>query len=44
MLTDGCGTWLSECQSDRLAKHPRVKTKKWGKHPERGKTTFLKKQ
>lgn len=38
MLTDGCGTRLSECQSDRLAKHPRVKTRKWGKCPERGKT------
>ena len=39
MLTDGCGTRLSECQGDRLAKHPGVKTRKWGKkRPERRKT------
>lgn len=42
MLTDGCGTRLSECQSDRLAKHPGVKTRKWGKHPKKGKTKFFK--
>lgn len=34
MLTDGCGTQLSECQGDRLAKHPEVKMRKWGKCPE----------
>lgn len=38
MLTDGCGTQLSECQGDRLAKHPEVKMRKWGKRPEKKKT------
>lgn len=44
MLTDGCRTRFSECQSDRLAKHMGAQARKWGKHAGTGRKTKVLKE